>query len=149
MGLKRWLMRLLSRFFVESPAPPPDEKHNHYRSLTRYIYQSGHYSATKPKIGAFLPPKDKSTISAAWIDDLHDLQIWQIGDILGTLRPTPVEAKARADFDSGILSRENLTIEPDPVPHPRHVNLAGWPAEKDAQKNVALGLIAGSRLRVR
>ncbi|MGC2333402.1 MAG: hypothetical protein WA581_18265 [Candidatus Acidiferrales bacterium] len=147
MGLKSCLKSLLKRFFGESPAPPADDCH--YTSLTRYIYQSGHFSTTRAKPGAFLPPKGNLKTSAGWIDEIDDPEIWEIGDILGHLRSTPADAQARADFDSSILARENLTIEPDPNHHPRHVNLAGWPAEKDAQKDIALALVAGSKLQIR
>jgi hypothetical protein len=147
MALRDWLSSFLKRFFVGSSTSLPEGFKN-YTSLTRFIYQHGHFNATFAKPNAFLPGNQRKT-SAALIDEMAVPQIWQLGDILGSLRPTPAKPKARADFDASILEKEKLIIEFDPEPHPRHVNLAGWPQEKDAQKNIANALCVGSRLRIR
>lgn len=70
-----------------------------------------------------------------------------IGDLLGAKRKAkPI---ARASFSAEILPEAKLTVEPDPTPHPRHVNISGWPTEKDAQKAVALFLCNRASLQVR
>jgi hypothetical protein len=74
-------------------------------------------------------------------------EIWKIGDLLGV--PRNKQPQARADFDVATVSEAKLTIESDPAPHPRHVNLCGWPIEKDAQKSVALLFCARSLLVLR
>ncbi len=51
---------------------------------------------------------------------------------------------ARADFAVAAVSEAKLTIESDTKPHPLHVNLCGWPMEKDKQKSIALLLCARS-----
>lgn len=128
-------------------ATQPDQ----YDRLTRYIYQSGHFSKVHHRVkqNAFLPEPGKSKISAAWIDGLVSPQIWEIGDLLGAQRLAPAVPIARADFDSAVLPKTRLTIESDPVPHPRHINVCGWPSEKDAQKDIALMLCSKSTLQVR
>ncbi len=121
-----------------------------YKQLTRYIHQSGHFSKVNKRVkpNAFLPQAGEVRLSAACIDQLQEPEIWTIGDALATLgsRPAP---PARADFAAGILPEARLTIEPDPASHPRHINIAGWPTEKDAQKSIAMFLCDGATLNIR
>ena len=117
-----------------------------YSLWARFIFQSGHYrtlAPAKPKPNAFLPGPLLKT-SAVWRDALSEQQIWEIGDQLG--RERQQQPKARADLEIAAISEANLTVEPDPVPHPRHFNLCGWPAEKDEQKAIAVFLCAHSSL---
>jgi hypothetical protein len=100
-----------------------------------------------PKPGAFLPKPSTLKISALWRDDLSEEEIWEIGDLLGTARSK--QPLARADFDVAAVSEAKLAVEADPEPHPRHVNLCGWPNEKDEQKSIALLLCARSILLLR
>lgn len=88
-------------------------------------------------------------MSSIFVDGLAEQAIWEIGDVLGQLRPRPEPVVARADFDASILPDEKLTIEFDTKPHPRHINICGWPSEKDAQKSIALSLSEKSDLRLR
>jgi len=157
MELKRWLTACLEKFSVlfsgrhdkQSSAIARDP--SHYSCLTRYIHQSGHFSKANRRVkpNAFLPQPPELKISSAWIDDLGETPIWGIGDLLGAQRQVPSKPIARADFDSSVVPEADLTIEPDPKPHPRHVNLCGWPHEKDAQKNIALLFCKRSALRLR
>jgi len=157
MGLRNWLTAFLKRFFAvfcERPGKSSSgtaDNNKQLSYLSRYIYQSGHFSKANRRVkqGAFLPDASKLKISAVWIDDLPDLEIWDIGDLLGSKRPSPAKTLARADFDAATLPEAKLTSEPDPVPHPRHVNLCGWPKEKDAQKAIALILCSRSTLQIR
>lgn len=82
-----------------------------------------------------------------WIDRLPEVQIWNIGDLAGRNRGKP--AVARADVSSRSVNEIKLTIEADPGPHPRHVNVGPWPESKDEQKALALDLCAKSKLSVR
>ena len=121
-----------------------------YFLLARFIFQAGHCrkeAPAKAKPGAFLPKSSTLKISALWRDELPEQEIWNIGDRLGSARGR--QPIARADFDMAVVSEARLSVEPDPEPHPRHVNLCGWPAEKDEQKAVALFLCARSVLLMR
>ncbi len=157
MALKRWLTACRRRFFALFAGLPDKQlsgtAHDpgRYSRLSRYIHQSGQFSKVNQRVkpNAFLPQPPELKISSVWIDDLGEPQIWRIGDVLGAQRPVASEPIARADFGSGILPETKLTIEPDPKPHPRHVNLCGWPREKDAQKDIAMILCQRSSLRVR
>jgi hypothetical protein len=107
--------------------------------LARFIFQSGNYrklAPAKPKPNAFLPDPSKLKCSAIWRDTLPEQEIWQIGDSLGAVRSKP--PLARADFNVAAVSEAKLAIEPDPEPHPLHINLCGWPIGKDEQKAIAL-----------
>jgi hypothetical protein len=85
-----------------------------------------------------------------FVDSLQTYEIWSLGDLAGANRQKPAKARAELAKDL-ILSIElcTLRIEADTTPHPRHVNICGWPAEKEAQKAVALDLCAASTLYVR
>ena len=103
-----------------------------------------------PKPGAFLPPETDLQMSASWIDGLQDLEIWRIGDDAGRERMPPVLARARADVEVSVIVEVRLTIAPDPIPqNPRHVNVCGWPLEKDKRMSIAQELCAKSMLRIR
>jgi hypothetical protein len=145
-GFLKRLLTVLSGLFGGSPATNSAGQPQ-FKRLTRYIFQSGHFSTLHHRVkqGAFLPQPPALKISSIWIDLLGENDIWTIGDLLGATRK-PI---ARASFDAEILPEARLAIEPDPAPHPRHVNIFGWPAEKDAQKAVALFLCNRSSLQVR
>lgn len=125
------------------------EQDSSYHSLSRYIFQSGHFNRQSAKQGAFLPQPSKLKISAVWIDQLLGREIWEIGDLLASQSEPPRRPIARADFDAAVLSEANLTLDDDKAAHPRHVNICGWPPEKDAQKAVALLLCNRSTLNIR
>ena len=121
-------------------------------NLCRFIFQSNHYSTaqSKPKPNAFLPAPNKTRISMFFVDSLSDQEIWSLGDFVGKGRNTNVKARAELPAKT-IWSVElcKLEIEPDPAPHPRHVDISGWPPDKDTQKAIALDLCAASTLYVR
>src|SRR5712691_3556864 len=153
MGLSSWLrvaLNKLSGVFRKRSAETESASRYQYSLLAIFIFQEGHYRKkppAKPKPGAFLPKPSTLKISALWRDKLSGQEIWKIGDLLGTTRrKQPV---ARADFSAADVSEAKLVIEPDPEPHPRHVNLCRWPNGKDEQKSVALLLCARSILVLR
>ncbi len=100
-----------------------------------------------PKPAAFLPSENSLKMSAIWVDELAEDEVWQIGDHVGEGRQKP--ALGRADFQARVVSELELTIEPDPAPHPRHVNICGWPLEKDQRIAIAQDLCVRSALRIR
>ncbi len=152
MGLNNWLRAVLNRLCEALKRRPADaalDNQSRYSYLARFIFQKSQFSKTpaKPKQGAFLPHPSSLKTSALWRDGLLEQDIWKIGDSLGTARGK--QPMARADFDVAAVSEAKLVIEPDPKPHPLHVNLCGWPIGKDEQKAIALLLCARSTLIVR
>jgi hypothetical protein len=83
-----------------------------------------------------------------WIDGLDDQEVWQIGDNVAG-QPRKKTAVARADFLATIVTEFNLTIHPDPKPHPRHVEICGWPNEKDKRLSIAQDLCVKAALQIR
>jgi hypothetical protein len=140
--------------FGASRGLSPDSASPQYTTLSRFIFNKKHFSKAKgvPKPEAFLPPPNLK-MSASGIDGLADGQIWQIGDEAGKSRNKP--AFARADFKADAVRdvavhSVQLTIEPDPQPHdPMHVNVCGWPPDKDLRISIAQDLCAKSMLQIR
>lgn len=86
-----------------------------------------------------------------FVDLLQEVEIWALGDSVG-FEGRGKPAQARAELPANVISsiqQTQLRIVPDPQPHPRHVDIAGWPPEKDAQKAIALDLCAASTLHIR
>ncbi len=153
MGLKTWLRLVLNKLsgvLRRRPADAGMTGSPQYSLLARFIFQKSQFSKipAKPKQGAFLPHPSTLKISALWRDGLSEQDIWKIGDSLGAARSK--QPLARADFGIATVSEAKLTIEPDPLPQiPQHINLCGWPIDKDEQKSIALLLCARSSLIVR
>lgn len=109
--------------------------------LARFIKDRKHYSpvnkSVKPR--AFMPPSDLK-LSVFQIQDLADLQIWQLGD-----EHVSDSVRARGDFTVSIVTQLGLNADPDDVPE-RHVNIIGWPEEKHEQKSIAQELAAKATL---
>lgn len=140
----------MSGALKKRPAEPESASRHQYSRLARFIFQSGHYrksAPSQPKPGAFLPNPSKLQTSAIWRDALPEQEIWKIGDLLGAKRGE--QPPARADFDIAAVIEAKLTIEADPVTHPRHVNICKWPVDKAEQKSIALILCARSTLMLR
>jgi len=81
------------------------------------------------------------------LDKLPDSEIWAIGDFAGRNGGKP--AIARADIPREALIELNMVFARTPDEHPRHLNVGGWPLEKDKQKALALEFCAKSMLYVR
>jgi hypothetical protein len=153
MAPSNYLKRVLWKLFGGSPKRPAEPAGaaldflGRYHSLSRFILEKHHFSRGRVKPSAFLPSSKDLSMSALWIDELTEPEIWQMGDDVAG-KPRNRQCLARADFDSSAVSEVKLVTEPDPEP-PRHVVLRGWPTEKDARIAVALDLCARSMLRVR
>jgi hypothetical protein len=152
MGLNTYpklLLKKLSEVFRRLFGKPTSNSSEH-STLCRFIFQSNHFSGNRVKPGAFLPAPGKTRISMFFVDLMQTVEIWKLGDVVGSPRgKTP---KARAEMHRDAIHRVEdckLQIEHDPQPHPRHVNVVGWPVDKDAQKAVAIELCRLATLHVR
>jgi len=92
-------------------------------------------------------PREKTAISMFSIDQLAENEIWDLGDYAGKNRGKA--ALARGDIHCKSVFELQMTVEQTPEDHPRHVNIAGWPTEKDEQKALALEFCARSTLCLR
>ena len=81
------------------------------------------------------------------VDELREPEVWALGDFAGENRGKP--AAARADVEHEAIADLKVEFARTPHEHPRHVNVGGWPAEKDEQKALAVEFCARSTLSVR
>lgn len=114
-------------------------------TLSRFIFSSGHFAATKGivKYRAFMPdPYDD--LSVFRTSDWTEERIWEQGkaDSERTL-------KARGDLlASVVMEAEELFIDPDDEP-PEHANIKGWPAgpeNKSKRMEIAMSLAFEAKL---
>jgi hypothetical protein len=94
-----------------------------------------------------MPPREKTAISMFSVDQLTENEIWDLGDYAGKNRGKA--ALARGDIECKSIFELHMRVEPTPEDHPRHVNIAGWPTEKDKRKALALEFCARSTLHIR
>lgn len=152
MGLSSFLALVrqkLSRVFQRltgSSARSPHTTAPTLTTLARFLFERKHFSGKRVKPPGFTPPKS-GKLSAFWIDELTPEGIWPLGDLAGNPRGKP--ALAFAELERMDVAGLGLVLEDDPKPHPRHVNICGWPTEKDEIKSLALELCARAKLHVR
>ena len=142
--MMRFLARLLRRFGGSaSPADLPSVVQSS-EPLTRFIFSSDHFAATKGvvKARAFLPDKSGET-SVFRIEALSNEEIWRIGNGI-----RPEQAKARGDIAANAVYGTGLSIHPATADHPRHAVIVGWPAEKDKKLMLATLLSQYAVLRL-
>jgi hypothetical protein len=105
--------------------------------LARYILQRSHLrqdGTVKPD--AFIP-YPWPDLSVTRHLQLSENALWSIGQ--NVARQTGKTLRARADIRTLDVQRHSLQVLAAPVEgNPNHANVTGWPAEKPAQKIIAL-----------
>jgi hypothetical protein len=149
MGLSSFLTYFRQKLFkvyrkLSSKSTPPGTT---YHRASRFIFSGRHFSGSRVKPEAFTPPKSFK-LSCFWIDDLAEDVIWRIGDDIAG-RPRGKQALASADLARNDIFEVGLFTEDDPNPHPRHMNVCGWPTDKDEIKSLVLDLCSRAILRIR
>lgn len=126
--------------------------------ITRYLTNQDWFNAKTNHISpqafkpASLKPPDRPVrrTSVYRTGGCSDTEVWMIGDECVTKqleRKLPV--LGRADVPAQTILDEDLTIVPQPYPHPRHASIESWP-ENDEQRQVkALALARKAQLLVR
>jgi hypothetical protein len=137
-----WFSKLFAEF-LRIDRQPSSESLLPASTLSRFLRHSNQFNSTKGEVksSAFLPPPDLQ-LSTFHIDRLEDPEIWD----LAKKEMPGVKIHGRGDF----LIREipeglKAILDNDP---PRHVNICGWPSEKEHRKELALVLASKARLRV-
>src|SRR3954463_5345947 len=95
---------------------------------------------------AFIPPKDLE-LSVTRHLNFSEEELWAIGkDVVKELsKSRPATLHGRADISVAHVLQQRLRAESDPLPKNRnHAHIAGWPAEKSVQKNIAQELAAAA-----
>ncbi len=98
--------------------------------------------------GAFMPPAARAEKSVYRIMNLLENEIWEIGDEY-VARTVGKDIKVRADLCVSLVIDTGLEVVSDPIPHPRHANILGWPDERDEIRQLAVELADNSSLEVR
>ena len=123
-----------------------------FEELSRYIFQSGHYSTTKIKYSSLLPIYNKnnerfetSVFRSSFINSNDE--VWAIGDKFAGLDRERVQAKGILIAKS--VRKENLEVVPETSSHDLHADIIHWPAEKPDRILMAKKLVKHSSLEIR
>jgi hypothetical protein len=116
--------------------------------LSRFLFQKGEFSVDKRivKRAAFMPARESRTTSVFQTTGLRDVEIL-------TIARTHVEPERKkevlgwANLQAQAVHKTGLQTRYDNNP-PRHVELVGWPIEKDRQHSIAQLLAAAASLNL-
>ena len=114
-----------------------------HENISRFIFYSRHFK-NKFKNEALLPNPKDNVMSVYRTSKCGEEKIWWLGkNFVENRRPDDKELRGRGDFLAVSIKSENhLSFQPLNKPHPRHVNIIGWPLEKDQKKAIAIDLLA-------
>ena len=108
--------------------------------LARFITSSNWFRSSNQTVkqDAFIP-HPYPDLSVTRHESLSEQEIWQLGQEVADARPATLHG--RADIFAAAVRNNKLTVEARPVPENlRHACVLGWPADKPAQKILALEL---------
>ena len=120
-----------------------DEPLSETEPLARFLYvRKGHFriDPPEPTWRAFLPRKGTREVSVFRTIGFMEAEVWDLAAIHVKSNP-----KARAVVTPQGVVDSGLEVNPDNIP-PRHANIVGWPAGKDAQTSHAVELAAHGAL---
>lgn len=122
----------------------PDE------SITRFISQKTYFRPSNKTVrhNAFMPNRDGET-SVYRIIGIDEAEIYEIGkEFYSDIIDKPL--LGRADIVVLEILKHELTVEPEPAPHPRHANILNWPDEDEGSKRrlIAVQLAAEAQLHL-
>lgn len=83
------------------------------------------------------------------VDSVTASEIWDICAKYVDDHSVSRIAKARGTCVANSMVLEGLSFDPDGDPHPRHVNVIGWPGAKHEQKNIQQKIAATMKLELR
>lgn len=111
--------------------------------LARFVLFRRHIRTSdqtvKPE--AFIPyPRPELSVTRHL--GLAEAELWELGQAVADQRA--ITLHGRADVRASTVRRQSLRIEPTPEPR-NHANITGWPADKSAQKVIALEIAAASK----
>jgi len=116
--------------------------------LARYIVRKQHVrgdGTVKPD--PFIPFKYVE-LSVTRHLALTEQQIWDIGNMVAS--QTHTQLQGRADTQASAYVRQRLRVIAAPEEqNPNHANVVDWPADKQAQKEIALEIVKCVRYKAR
>lgn len=99
--------------------------------IARFLTDQDHYyKSAPPRVhhSAFMPYRKSNSLSVYRTTGLNDYEIWEIARIFVTEKMLDKkEVLARAELAAGFIRDLKLRLNADGKPHPRHVNIEGWP----------------------
>ena len=116
--------------------------------LARYIVRKEHVrrdGTVKPD--PFIPFKYVE-LSVTRHLTLTEQQIWDIGDRVASQTHTQLQGRADAQASAYIRQRLRVVAAPEEQ-NPNHANVVDWPADKQAQKEIALEIVKHVRYRAK
>lgn len=107
--------------------------------FTRFILNRKHFSAENKRVkaNALLPMTNKVTgrleTSTHRVAGLNNQEIWSLGyeHVENVANNRIIKARGQGPF--GLVSASGLSCDVNGPPYPRHVDVIGWPTDKDAQ----------------
>lgn len=107
--------------------------------ISRFLTDEDHFIKEKERVrhAAFKPRRSTNNLSAYRTKNLSDPAIWDLARKEVTKRMSiPKEVLGRADVPVHVYKDLGLILNPDGIPHPRHINVENWPSEQDAQLQI-------------
>ncbi len=97
------------------------------------------------KYNAYLPNNNDETSVYRLSGIENELDIWKIGDKYvrepRSRNGTSCTIYGRSEVSAEIILDNNLSITPQPTPHPRHADITNWPEDKP-QKQMKATVLA-------
>ena len=146
MKIKELLSFILKKLRARtSPDSEINESISPSEVLSRFLFQSSHFSSNRVKQAAFLPAKNLET-SVFRKTKLVEFSLYdKTKDLISLERGKKIKAIALIQADK-IGDAIGLTIEVEESQHKWHANIVGWPQEKHEQKQLAQILAKNSSL---
>jgi hypothetical protein len=122
------------------PANVPDVDSE--EPLARFILQSGHIrtSSRTLKPDAFMPHPYHELSVTRHLQATED-EIWSVGKDVANANGKTMHG--RGDIRAAVCLAQQLRVNADPIPdNPNHALVVDWPADKPAQKIIALEIAA-------
>ena len=114
--------------------------------LARYILRPEHVRADGTlRPDPFIPYK-RVELSTTRHLGLDEREIWEAGQSVAAATATSLQG--RADLQAQVFTKLRLRVVPKPLPgNINHADVVGWPADKPAQKEIALLIAREARFK--
>jgi hypothetical protein len=110
--------------------------------LARYVLHSSHIRPSNQTIkqDAFVP-HPRPNLSVTRHLSATEIELWTVGDNVAAASGKTLYG--RGDVSTTVCLARNLTVKASPTANnPNHADVSAWPADKPAQKIIALEIAA-------
>lgn len=113
--------------------------------LARFIVRSGDFAASRVKPACFEPHNLRRDLSVYRVKSCPEGTIWFLADRYVTeLRPDRKRVIARADVPLQVVRSLALRLNPNGIPHKRHLNIEDWPDKADSRRKMFMVELANA-----